>query len=289
MRREFSVFRLKIVFKERVRNLVVCNIISIICFYFISLNIYSSQSSEQLIFDNENLIFTKSFFIFEKMIFFKAFETSLFFAKTFHDVRRQTNCTITITISRTTKVNTVLLIEFKIFNATETTDSSNFRNENRCFVDFVLIHFFDIFINVSTVFYELVSNLDILEISHSITHCRCDFLFEFIDFNVIVYFQKNSQKIETNHELVKNFVLVFEIHEKIDIKQLACFLENFISFLENLFKIFEHFIENDIKINVINLNTINDNVICYVLEMFANVIDFVLFDKILTCVDSKLD
>ena len=141
-----------------------------------------------MIFCNDILIFTKSIFIFERMIFFETFET-FFFAKTFHDVRKKTSRSMINTIFKTTKFNIVLLlIEFKIFDAIKTIDSNNFKNEYKCFVDFVLIHFLDIFINVSTMFYEFVSNLNIFKLFHLITHCRNDFFLEFIDFNVIIYF-----------------------------------------------------------------------------------------------------
>ena len=141
-----------------------------------------------MIFCNDILILTRNIFIFEEVIFLETSETSFLFAKTFHNVRRKTSRSIINTISRTTKFNVVLLlIELRIFDAIETTDSNNFRDECRCLVDFVLIHFLDIFINVSTMLYELVSNLDILKVFHSIAHCRNDFLFEFIDFNVIIY------------------------------------------------------------------------------------------------------
>ena len=204
-------------------------------------------------------------------------------------MRKQTNRSIIITIFKTTKINVVLLIEFRIFNAIETIDSNNFKNRCKCFVDFVLIHFFDIFINVSTMFYEFVSNFDIFEIFHSITHCRRDFFLNSLILMLSFIFKKTIKKLKRILNSLKISFLFLKFMKKLILNILFVFLNISFFFFENLFKDFEHFIENNIKINVINSNTINDNVVYYVFEMFANIIDFVLFDKILTCVNSKFD
>ena len=42
-------------------------------------------------------------------------------------MRKQTNRSIIITIFKTTKINVILLIEFRIFNAIETINSNNLK------------------------------------------------------------------------------------------------------------------------------------------------------------------